>query len=186
MIELIASRGEAQLPRFYLSFEGHARPGRGYMRAQRLTSSTHIVGNATPLCCSPDGLARLLSICRLWMTHPAPNTPHDLRLVRPSAHLGHVLLAQARRVAKMLQPPSAAEVRELVASAPVWLASASRIGDTVGVLAHKIWISLVEWCDGRTLHGATLEVSPREIMPVEITRDRSSVNKSLGPYPHAN
>lgn len=96
------------------------------------------------------------------------------------------VVAQARRVAKMLQPPSAAEVRELVASAPVWLASASRIGDTVGVLAHKIWISLVEWCDGRTLHGATLEVSPREIMPVEITRDRSSVNKSLGPYPHAN
>ena len=45
-----------------------------------------------------------------------------------------------------------------MASAPVWLASASRIGDTVGVLAHKIWISLVEWCDGRTLHGATLEV----------------------------
>jgi len=51
----------------------------------------------------------------------------------------------------------------MVASAPVWLASASRIGDNVGVLAHKIWISLVEWCDGRTLHGATLEAMQRRV-----------------------
>ena len=63
----------------------------------------------------------------------------------------------ARRVAALQQPPSVEEVLQMVSTTPVWLEAASKIGDSLGLLAHQIWISLVEWCDGRKMHGATLE-----------------------------
>lgn len=69
----------------------------------------------------------------------------------------------ARRVAAMPQPPSAAETLQMVSATPTWHSSAARIGDSVGVLAHQIWLSLVEWCDGRTLHSATLEQMQRRV-----------------------
>lgn len=69
----------------------------------------------------------------------------------------------ARRVAAMPQPPSAAEMLQMVSATPAWRASASRIGDKVGLLAHHIWLSLVEWCDGRTMCGATLEQMQRRV-----------------------
>lgn len=69
----------------------------------------------------------------------------------------------ARQVAALPQPPSVAEVHQMVSAEPVWLASACGIGDSVGVLAHRIWISLVEWCDGRTMGNATLERMQRRV-----------------------
>ena len=69
----------------------------------------------------------------------------------------------SRRVAAMPQPPSAEETLQMVSSEAVWLASARDIGETVGLLAHGIWISLVEWCDGRTLDGANLEEMQRRV-----------------------
>ena len=58
----------------------------------------------------------------------------------------------ARRVAHLPRPPSAEEVLAMLSSTPAWLASASRVGQSVGLLAHRIFGSLVEWCDGRTMH----------------------------------
>ena len=69
----------------------------------------------------------------------------------------------ARRVAAMRQPPSAAEMLQMVSATPAWRTSAAQIGDTVGLLAHQIWLSLVEWCDGRTMFGATLEQMQRRV-----------------------
>lgn len=69
----------------------------------------------------------------------------------------------ARRVAALPQPPEAAEMLQMLASTPPWLASASRIGESVGVLAHRIFFTLVEWCDGRTMHGSTLEEMQRRV-----------------------
>ena len=51
----------------------------------------------------------------------------------------------------------------MVSGEAVWLASARRIGDSVGLLAHGIWLSLVEWCNGRTLDGANLEAMQRRV-----------------------
>ena len=69
----------------------------------------------------------------------------------------------SRRVAAMPQPPSSEEVLQMVSSAPFWEASARRVGDSLGLLTHRIWVSLVEWCDGRTLDGATLEQMQRRV-----------------------
>ena len=69
----------------------------------------------------------------------------------------------SRRVAAMPEPPSTEKVLQMVSSAPFWEVSARRVGDTLGLLTHRIWISLVEWCDGRTLDGATLEQMQRRV-----------------------
>ena len=70
----------------------------------------------------------------------------------------------ARRVAAMPQPPSELEILQMVANEPVWHASAQRVGESVGRLAHRIFTSLVKWCDGSNkLDGICLEQMQRRV-----------------------
>lgn len=69
----------------------------------------------------------------------------------------------ARRVATMPNAPSDEAMLHMLSSSPYWEASARKLGDGVGLLAHGIWVSLVEWCDGRRDGNTTLETMLRHV-----------------------
>lgn len=37
------------------------------------------------------------------------------------------------------------------------------VGDSAGLLTYLIWCSLLEWCDGRTMNGRTLEMMQQRV-----------------------
>lgn len=58
---------------------------------------------------------------------------------------------RARTVAAMKDTPSNDEVMEFVKVAAVWPIMTKRIGASLGLLAHRLWTSLVKWSDSGEL-----------------------------------